>query len=77
MPPAPTLVDLSDATHAACWACSGFVPHLSVRGGHWVPVPHEAPCGRPCVAGGVSRAAYLLGELHRGDQCPCMSDEDA
>lgn len=52
---------------AFCPLCGALVPHEVERG---APVAHDAPCWRPCATG-VSRGAYLLGNVHRVDCFDC------
>ncbi len=59
---------------AMCTVCGALVPYVEERG-ELTPVIHDAPCGRACFGGGVSREAYMIGNVHRGDQCPCMESE--
>jgi hypothetical protein len=36
---------------------------------------HAAPCGRPCISGGVPPRAYRAGEYHRADCAECGAKE--
>jgi hypothetical protein len=41
----------------------------------WMPVRHEALCGRPCLGAGVNGRDYKAGLVHRG--WPCEACEEA
>lgn len=43
---------------------------------HWRKSNHDAPCGLPCLAGGVKPQAYRDGIFHRtGGRCPRCAPE--
>lgn len=52
-----------------CSMCDAIVPHEPDAEWGATPVPHCAPCGRPCLGGGLTRAQIVLGEVHRGEDC--------
>ena len=38
---------------------------------HWTKPRHDAPCGLPCMNGGVDAKVYRTGQIHRVDgKCP-------
>jgi hypothetical protein len=45
---------------------------------HWSTERHNAPCGLPCLCGGVSPKDYRLGQFHRDkNACPlCAPGSD-
>ena len=57
-----------------CPVCEALAPH-ELSGGEPEPLPHLAPCGRPCARGGVGRVEYLIGKVHRTECEECDSDE--
>lgn len=36
----------------------------------WTTERHDAPCGLPCLGGGVSPRAYRERQVHLRDECP-------
>lgn len=36
----------------------------------WAEVSHRAPCGMPCLGGGVSVRDYRAGLVHKRGACP-------
>ena len=55
-----------------CTVCGAIVPHEQAAYG-LTPLQHDAPCGRPCAGGGVTRGAYMLGAVHRAE---CVCEEE-
>lgn len=57
-----------------CRTCGALVEHRRIRTVppgtlSWMPVRHEAACGRPCLGAGVDGADYRRGHVHRADPC--------
>jgi len=54
-----------------CDLCGTEVPHVLLRSSsdttHWKAGPHEAPCGAPCLGGGVREAIPSLRALYGKD----------
>lgn len=66
--------------NSVCGLCKTPVTEEEHRAGDreqrvtwWVPVPHAAGCGRPCIAGGVeadrSASPPSFAHAHRADRC--------
>jgi len=59
---------------AVCVVCGGTVIERELHGiaGSvvWDSMPHSAPCGLPCIGGGVSVQIYRTGAVHKTDSCP-------
>lgn len=56
-------VGLAYLCHATGHKGEGCVPHESTR-------MHEAPCGLPCMGGGVSGPVFRSGQYHDKEKCP-------
>lgn len=59
---------------ATCETCGAKTTEQELRGiaGSivWDTGPHNAPCGLPCLGGGVSVKVYRTGAVHKTDSCP-------
>lgn len=65
---------LAESTREAFCQCGMIIPHYW-EGAVFRPIPHEAPCGLPCPSGGIAEGAWVLGRVHRGDDCPACEED--
>lgn len=68
---------MRETREAACEACGlSVIEKLSatMHGSVWTTPHHDAPCGLPCIGGGVAIRAYRAGLFHRDSvRCPACA----
>lgn len=70
---------MTNETIKKCATCGTSVLHSTARTIHFdmeVPDKHNAPCGAPCLGGGVDPKTYRAG-VHGGRKsCPACKPEE-
>lgn len=67
-------VTTDETTEQTCDLCGVTVVARFSRGLYgstaWRIPKHDAPCGLPCLGGGVPLKVYRSGQVHKRSECP-------
>lgn len=66
----PTGVTKTETCHCGSVITKAQEFGAASRAEFWSTARHDAPCGLPCLAGGVYGQAYRRGRFHRDAACP-------